>query len=77
MKDRDGMERGIVHAKEAVDTASNQCSRVAQAMLTKGPVTKLAPLLKEAKASLECVSLAKNLQQMMEKSPDLLEVCVW
>ena len=47
------MERGIVHAKEAVDTASNQCSRVAQAMLTKGPVTKLAPLLKEAKASLE------------------------
>ena len=27
--------------------------------------------------ALECVSLAKNLQQMMEKSPDLLEVCVW
>ncbi len=53
IRDREGLDRAIFAAKESTEHASNLCSRVAQAMLAKGPVNKLGPLLKEAKAGID------------------------
>ena len=51
------MERSIASAKEAVDHLSTSCSRVAQATLSRGPASKLAPLLKESKAALDAAQV--------------------
>jgi hypothetical protein len=53
IRDREALDRTIASAKESTEQASNLCSRVAQAMLAKGPVNKLGPLLRDAKHGID------------------------
>ena len=57
------MERCIATAKEATEHASSLCSRVAQGILSKTPINKLAPLLQEAKVGIDIATVRTRVHE--------------